>query len=135
MPQAFADTSYYIALLSPDDDLRSGALEQGSAISSWTLFTTDSIFVELLAFASGRGSTVRAAAVEFVRTVNKSSQTTVLQQTRELFDSALDLYEQRIDKRYSLTDCMSMIVCREQKISDVLTHDHHFAQEGFTILL
>jgi hypothetical protein len=30
---------------------------------------------------------------------------------------------------------MSMIVCREQGISDVLTHDEHFRQEGFTILL
>ena len=60
---------------------------------------------------------------------------TLVPQTRELFDAALNLYEQRIDKGYSLTDCMSMIVCREQQITDVLTHDHHFMQEGFTILL
>ncbi len=41
----------------------------------------------------------------------------------------------RLDKEYSLTDCMGMVICREYGITDVLTHDHHFAQEGFTILL
>jgi hypothetical protein len=30
---------------------------------------------------------------------------------------------------------MSMVVCSELGLSDVLTHDLHFVQEGFTILL
>ncbi len=41
----------------------------------------------------------------------------------------------RPDKGYSLTDCMSMIACRDLGITDVLTHDRHFAQEGFAVLL
>lgn len=39
------------------------------------------------------------------------------------------------DKGYSLTDCISMNVMRAQGMAEVLTHDGHFAQEGFTILL
>jgi predicted nucleic acid-binding protein len=50
-------------------------------------------------------------------------------------DRGLDLYERRGDKAYSLTDCMSMEICRERRIKRVLTHDHHFTQEGFEILL
>lgn len=60
---------------------------------------------------------------------------TVIRQTPDLFDRAFDLYRRRLDKGYSLTDCMSMVVCTDLDISGVLSHDHHFAQEGFTILL
>jgi predicted nucleic acid-binding protein len=33
-----------------------------------------------------------------------------------------------------LADCFSMMVMREQKMSDILTNNHHFTQEGFNIL-
>jgi uncharacterized protein len=45
------------------------------------------------------------------------------------------LYEKRPDKGYSFTDCISMIVMRQMNITEVLTGDPHFQQEGFTILL
>jgi predicted nucleic acid-binding protein len=48
--------------------------------------------------------------------------------------AALTLYEARPDKEYSLTDCRSMVALRARGISEVLTNDHHFTQEGFTIL-
>ncbi len=44
------------------------------------------------------------------------------------------MYEARSDKGYSLTDCRSMNALRDLGISDVLTNDHHFTQEGFSIL-
>jgi hypothetical protein len=47
----------------------------------------------------------------------------------------LTLYKARPDKGYSLTDCISMHAMRERGISDILTHDDHFRQEGFTVLL
>ena len=36
---------------------------------------------------------------------------------------------------YSLTDCISMEAMRQEGISEILTHDSHFTQEGFTIVL
>jgi predicted nucleic acid-binding protein len=59
---------------------------------------------------------------------------TVMPQTHESFSQGLELYRQREDKGYSLTDCISMVVCREHHIQHVLTKDHHFEQEGFTLL-
>lgn len=35
---------------------------------------------------------------------------------------------------YSLTDCRSMLAMRTLAISEVLSNDHHFTQEGFTVL-
>ena len=58
----------------------------------------------------------------------------VLPQTRPDFDAALALYEARADKGYSLTDCRSMLALQDLGLTEVLTHDHHFTQDGFTIL-
>ena len=44
-------------------------------------------------------------------------------------------HKSRPDKAYSLTDCISMETMRHEGISEILTHDAHFTQEGFTILL
>ena len=37
----------------------------------------------------------------------------------------------RLDKGFSLTDCISMQSMRREGLSDVLTNDWHFEQEGF----
>jgi uncharacterized protein len=51
------------------------------------------------------------------------------------FELGLSLYEQRPDKEWSLTDCISMEAMRREQIRHVLTTDHHFEQAGFEILL
>jgi uncharacterized protein len=65
----------------------------------------------------------------------KHSGIAVLHQTRQSLLRGLDLYQARSDKSYSLTNCISMVTMRERNITHVLTHDRHFAQEGFTVLL
>ena len=37
--------------------------------------------------------------------------------------------------QYSLTDCSSMNVMDAEGIRDVLTHDRHFRQEGYNVLI
>ncbi|MDY6803818.1 MAG: hypothetical protein SXA11_08435 [Cyanobacteriota bacterium] len=59
----------------------------------------------------------------------------VVYQSYDLFNAGLQLYEQRLDKGYSMVDCISMVVMRYRSLTEVLTHDQHFKQEGFTILL
>ena len=46
----------------------------------------------------------------------------------------MNLYEARPDKGYSLTDCISMQTMRKEGISEALTDDRHFEQEGFRAL-
>ncbi|MFN0095717.1 MAG: hypothetical protein ACKVVT_13190 [Dehalococcoidia bacterium] len=48
--------------------------------------------------------------------------------------TGLALYEARLDKGYSLVDCISMVTMRELGITDVLSGDRHFAREGFTLI-
>jgi len=43
------------------------------------------------------------------------------------------LYAARSDKAYSLVDCVAMQVMRREGLTEALTNDHHFVQEGFRI--
>ncbi len=56
-------------------------------------------------------------------------------QSHQTFLDGLALYKARPDKGYSLTDCISMEAMRQEGITEILTHDGHFTQEGFVILL
>jgi len=40
-----------------------------------------------------------------------------------------------MDKEWGLTDCISFVVMKDRKLTDVLTTDHHFEQAGFKSLL
>ena len=96
------------------------------------LYTTDEVLTEFLAFYSATDLRTRAAA--FIQRILYAVGTTVIPQTRAGFLDALALYQARPDKYYSLTDCVSMQAMRREGLTDVLTNDHHFTQEGFRIL-
>jgi len=53
----------------------------------------------------------------------------------ELYERGLRLYEERPDKEWSLTDCISFVVMQRKRIKEALTGDHHFEQAGFVALL
>jgi uncharacterized protein len=44
------------------------------------------------------------------------------------------LFLDRPDEEYSLTDCLSFVIMRRLGITEALTNDSHFRQEGFTVL-
>ena len=97
------------------------------------IITHDGVLAEFLAFFAGSGPMVRLKAAQLVRSLPIHGFE-VIPQDRALFLRALALYEERLDKGYSLTDCMSMVLMREQGIDHVVTNDHHFRQEGFTLV-
>lgn len=135
MPLAvFADTFYWLALAQPRDLWHVAVTRWGGANASARIITSDEVLVEFLNALAGTGPAGRAYAVATVRDIRTDPQVVVLPQTRADLDAALVLYEARPDKAYSLTDCRSMLALRAYGLTEVLTHDHHFTQEGFTIL-
>jgi predicted nucleic acid-binding protein len=77
---------------------------------------------------------LRGRTVQFIDDIMQNPHIVVIPQNRESFLQGFNLYRRRLDKEYSLTDCISMTVMQRLKISQVLTHDNHFKQEGFMIL-
>jgi predicted nucleic acid-binding protein len=131
----FADTLYWGAVLHPHDQYRARVIRTRGALGDMRLVTTDEVLTELPGGLAQRGTHLRQAAAQAVRTILKDRRVTVHPQSRESFLAGLRLYEQRSDKGYSLVDCISMTTMRRQRILEVLTNDHHFIQEGFKIVL
>jgi predicted nucleic acid-binding protein len=135
MKQIFADTFYWIALLNPKDDWHQVALNYANSCISDQLITTDGIIDEVLNYAASRGSLMRQKALLMCTKMLQEPTIQVISYTSELRQLGLHLYGQRSDKGYSLTDCISMVIMRQMGITEVLTHDKHFTQESFSILL
>lgn len=95
----------------------------------------ESVFVETLNYFSEYRAEAKRHATESVESFSANPDIKVVEQTSQLVADGIRLYKSRFDKGYSLTDCMSMNVCREFGITHVLSHDEHFRQEGFQILL
>jgi uncharacterized protein len=130
----FADTFYWIALVNPGDAFHARVTSFGRTLVTTRLLTTDDVLTEVLNWFSGYGPRWRGRAAALIHDVRADPDLDVLPQTRADFDAALTLYEARPDKEYSLTDCRSMLAMRSLGLSEALTNDHHFTQEGFTIL-
>ena len=78
---------------------------------------------------------MRATAVLAVEAILQDPDIVVIEQSHATFDEALGLYGRRPDKHYSMTDCSSMCLMKNNQMVDVLTNDRHFVQEGFNVLL
>jgi predicted nucleic acid-binding protein len=135
MKRIFADTSYWIALLNPRDELHASAVASAQSYASDQMVTSEMVLVEFLNGFSDHGPRLRAAASKAVRTLLSSPNVTVIPQASDQFERALRRYEERIDKEWSLTDCASFLIMEGEDIEGALTHDQHFAQAGFHALL
>ncbi|MDJ0527666.1 MAG: PIN domain-containing protein, partial [Microcystis sp. M53600_WE12] len=131
----FLDTAYLQALVDTRDSLHQSSVAITDELDIFLSVTSEMVLTELLNALSGRGGYLRDAALDIVDKLHQDSSVEIIPQTSQLFTEALLFYRQRRDKSYSLTDCASMLIMRQQNISDVLTFDRHFQQEGFNALL
>ena len=135
MNRLFCDTLYFTALINPKDQWHQSAIEVEPIVETLDLVTTEEVLVELLNFYSEFGDLMRLKVSAFARQLLLNPKFEIIGRGEMTFLNALELYESRSDKGYSLTDCVSMNVCRQLNINEILTHDRHFEQEGFKVLL
>lgn len=135
MIKRFVDSLYFIAILLPKDQWHQAAMRFDTVEGNLVLVTTEDVLIEVLNFFSEYGANLRKNVSSLVREILLDSNFEVVFRDESAFLNALGLYESRLDKGYSLTDCISMNVCRDMEITEILTHDSHFTQEGFKILL
>ncbi len=129
----FADTAYWIALTNPSDQHAQDVMRFDDLFSGGSVYTTEEVLAEVLTFFAG-DLWLRSRAVETVREILSDPALHVIPQSHDSFVSGFDLYAARPDKGYSLTDCISMQAMRREGITEVLTNDKHFEQEGFRAL-
>ena len=134
MRQVFADTSYWIALVNPRDQLHAKAVSVTERISPVRIWTSEMVLVELLNSFSDAGP-LRHRVGRMVDQLRAHQEVVIIAQTSEQFAGALRRYQQAADKSWGLTDCASFEVMEAERLQAALTYDQHFAQAGFETLL
>jgi hypothetical protein len=132
MNEIFADTFYFLALLSPSDKASQRALTITAEQRS-TLVTTAWVLTELANALCKREA--RVGFLDTLRALRSDPTATIVAPEQRWFDAGLELYAARPDKDWSLTDCISFVVMRDRGIAGALTGDRHFEQAGFRALL
>ena len=135
MTAVFADTGYWFAIITPDDELHEQAMSVRTSLGNREIVTTHLVLNEVLNPRSGTTRQQREATIRLVDRIKHNPQITVVPQTPEQFEAALQRLHRRLDKEWSITDCASFLVMEHHGIREALTNDHHFVQAGFAALL
>lgn len=126
------DTSGLFGFLNARDHNHAAA---ASCLNAAPLRVTHSyVLAALVALASVRRLD-RSVALAFVETVADHSDFEVVWVTEADHRAAMALLQDRPDKRYPLCDAVSFVLMRRRGLTDALTTDRHFEQEGFARLL
>jgi uncharacterized protein len=129
----FLDTMYVQALLNRRDQHHKTAVSLAKRVrDAAEVWVTEAVLVEI---GNALSSLNRTAAAAFIDQSYRTANVRVLPVDTALLHRALRLYEQRPDKNWGLTDCISFEVMREHGLIDALTGDEHFAQAGFRAIL
>jgi uncharacterized protein len=133
--EVFLDSAFAIALASDKDVLHGASVELVGRVRTERrqIVTTRAVLVEIgNALAKQR---FRQAAARLLNSIESDQFFTIISMTDNLYAAGRQLYDQRSDKEWGMTDCISFVVMRQRGIIDALTHDVHFQQAGFRALL
>ena len=131
----FLDTAYAVALSSRRDNLHQQARKLAAEIRAKRIrvITTQAVLTEIGNSFASRVN--RGKAVILIAALINDENVSILPFNEQFFEEAFELYQERQDKSWGMTDCSSFVVMRQLGIKEALTADHHFQQAGFRILL
>ncbi len=132
MKTIFADAFYFVGLLNRADQHHARIVSAARQLRD-DLLTTEWVLAELADALAESNS--RSRVPQFIHTLEQDPKVRIIRAGADLFQRGLRRYEDRPDKEWSLTDCISFVVMEDEKVRDALTGDQHFEQAGFTALL
>src|SRR5437867_1041233 len=128
----FLDTSGFFCINKKRDPLNALAIELFKTAT--VRFTHNYVLAEYSALAHVRGLPP-PESIAFLESLLTTPEVRLVWIDSKIHEKAVGLLKSRLDKTYSLCDAVSFILMRQYSISDALTTDHHFEQEGFHRLL
>ncbi len=131
----FVDSFAWIAAINKSDNYHKKSLKLFEELlkKQIKIFTTNYIIVETINSLSK--TEFRKTVIEFVSKLEKSPSVQIVEITKEIFNNAWTLYQQRMDKDWGITDCTSFEVMKMFSISKAFTNDKHFEQAGYELLI
>jgi len=132
MRTVFADTFYYLALLNARDQAHGRAVAFNRSFAG-RMVTIGWVLTELADGLCDPGS--RASFQATLQLLDNDPDVTIVACAEAPWREGLALDQQRPDKEWSLTACISFVIMQRMGITEALTGDHHFEQAGFVALL
>jgi len=129
----FLDTAFVQALLNRRDQYHTQAEALFPRVrAAAEVWVTEAVLVEV---GNALSDLDRMAAAQFIERCYRTSNMHVVSVDTPLLMRTLRLYRERPDKLWGLTDCISFIVMREQRLMNAVTTDEHFVQAGYRALM
>ncbi|MEA2787761.1 MAG: uncharacterized protein QOG73_167 [Acetobacteraceae bacterium] len=135
MTRVFADSGYWIALLSPRDALHEKARQASASLGRTRIITSEGVLTEVLNAFASKGDLLRVTTCVLVDKIRSNPNAEIVPMTSNAFRQALERYRSRADKTWGLTDCASFLIMEEKGLTEALSGDRDFQQAGFKALL
>jgi predicted nucleic acid-binding protein len=134
MTAVFADTFYWIAFTNVQDLAHEKVKSFTLASPPRLILATEEVLTEYLNHFAAWGPHFRGVAAANVQKMRVSRRVRIVLQTAASFTSGLALYQSRLDKGYSPTDCISMQTMRREGLTEALTNGSTSSRRGFSAL-
>jgi predicted nucleic acid-binding protein len=128
----FLDSSGVLSLVSPHDRFHDAA--QTHLLAARRGLIHNYVLAELVPLARVRGIRVERM-LDAIEDLVTGTGVLLIWVDRETHERAVALLRRRADKEYSLCDAVSFTLMRDHGVTEALTTDQHFEQEGFVRLL
>ena len=132
MTACFADTFFFLRCSTAVTGPMPGPSRSQRSRPS-RLITTAWVLIEVADAMAAPAN--RANVVAFLGSLRANAHVEIVPADAESFDRGLEVYAHRLDKGWSLTDCISFVVMTDRGLRDALTADHHFEQAGYRALM
>ncbi len=134
----FWDTSAFVALGNRDDALHAMAVSVSQELARERAFilTTDAVLTEVAnSFSKAAWRSIAQRLIESLQQSVNIGAAQVLHVNEALWQHGWQLFLERADKDWGLTDCISFVAMQEHALTRAFTSDRHFEQAGFTRLM
>jgi predicted nucleic acid-binding protein len=131
----FVDSFAWIAAINKSDNYHEISLRILEELlnKQAKLITTNYIVVETINALSK--VKFRKTVIEFIDKLKKSPHVQIVKITDEIYNNAWTLYQQRMDKDWGITDCISFEVMQMFNIRKAFSSDKHFEQAGYSLMV
>ena len=128
----FLDTSGLLSLYDSRDAFHENAMREFRRADG--LLTHNYVLAELVALVNAR-NLPRRDAIRYIRSLLDHPLIEILWVDEAFHRAGMDFLARRVDKDYSLCDAISFLQMQDRGVTESLTTDRHFEQEGLVRLL
>ena len=128
----FLDTSGLLCIHDQSDFRNADAIDY--FLKAKKLLTTNYVITEFFPLSYSRGKN-RKKSLSFIEDLLLLPRLELIWIDEDYHNQSVELLEKRLDKSYSLCDAVSFVLMKQRNLTEALTTDKHFEQEGFIKLL